>query len=177
MGSRIVPDASTAGTLHEQQRPVVIRPLDASDLPALKRVVDSTGLFPADVLDEMTAPFLEGLAAEEFWFTLAAPDPVAIAYCAPERMTSGAWNLLLIAVDRSRQGEGLGSTLMAEVERRLAEQKQRLLLVETSGLPDFERTRAFYAHRGYVPEARIRDYYRDGEDKIVFRKVLSALKV
>jgi RimJ/RimL family protein N-acetyltransferase len=42
--------------------------------------------------------------------------------------------------------------------------------VETSGLPEFEATRRFYERNGYVREARIRDFYRKGEDKIVFWK-------
>ncbi len=50
----------------------------------------------------------------------------------------------------------------------------RMLLVETSGLPDFERTRAFYRKCGYEEEARIRDFYAAGDDKVVFRKVLNA---
>jgi ribosomal protein S18 acetylase RimI-like enzyme len=48
----------------------------------------------------------------------------------------------------------------------------RVLLVETSGTPDFERTRAFYRKCGYEEEARIRDFYQAGADKIVYRKAL-----
>ena len=47
-------------------------------------------------------------------------------------------------------------------------------LVETSGLPEFERARAFYRKCGYEEEARIREFYNAGEDKIVFRKALRA---
>jgi ribosomal protein S18 acetylase RimI-like enzyme len=50
----------------------------------------------------------------------------------------------------------------------------RVLLVETSGLPSFERTRAFYRKCGYDEEARIRDFYKAGDDKIVYRKMLDA---
>jgi ribosomal protein S18 acetylase RimI-like enzyme len=49
---------------------------------------------------------------------------------------------------------------------------ERLLLVETSGLASFERTRAFYRKCGYNEEARIRDFYKAGDDKIVYRKGL-----
>jgi len=49
----------------------------------------------------------------------------------------------------------------------------RILIVETSGLESFGATRAFYRKNGYDEEARIRDFYNPGEDKIVFRKVLN----
>ena len=98
---------------------------------------------------------------------------VAIAYCAPERMTEGTWNLYLIAVHPSYQGKGHGTAMVSYIEKMLAERGERLLLVETSGLPDFERTQAFYRRCGYTEEARIREFYQAGEDKIVFRKALT----
>ena len=49
-----------------------------------------------------------------------------------------------------------------------------MLLLETSGLPEFARTRAFYRTNGYDEEARIREFYAAGEDKVVFRKALVA---
>ena len=47
-----------------------------------------------------------------------------------------------------------------------------MLLIETSGLATFERTRAFYHALGYDEEARIREFYKAGDDKVVFRKAL-----
>lgn len=150
----------------------VIRAITPDDLSVLKTVIDAVGLFPPEMLDEMTTPFLTGGSGGEFWLTFDDGGPQAILYCAPERMTAGTWNLLLIAVHPERQGQGIGAALMAQVERQLAADGARILLVETSGLPEFEATRAFYARIGYDREARIRDFYNDGEDKIVFRKAL-----
>jgi ribosomal protein S18 acetylase RimI-like enzyme len=58
----------------------------------------------------------------------------------------------------------------------LVECGARMLLVETSGLASFERQRTFYRKCGYNEEARIRDFYQAGEDKIVFRKALANSK-
>ena len=49
---------------------------------------------------------------------------------------------------------------------------ERVLLIETSGLGSFERTRDFYRTQGYDDEARIREFYGAGDDKIIFRKAL-----
>ena len=58
------------------------------------------------------------------------------------------------------------------IEQMLAVRGERLLLVETSGLASFERSRQFYRQCGFKEEARIREFYQASEDKIVFRKLL-----
>jgi GNAT superfamily N-acetyltransferase len=101
---------------------------------------------------------------------------VGVAYVAPERMTEGTWNLYLIAVHPDRQRQGRGMALLAYVEQMLADRGERILLVETSGMDDFEYVRAFYCKSVYDEEARIREFYRAGDDKIIFRKALSTLE-
>jgi ribosomal protein S18 acetylase RimI-like enzyme len=151
-----------------------VRPFRAEDLPAARAVIDSTGLFPSELLDDMTAAFLGG-ADDELWFVAGEAGEVeALAYAAPERMTDGTWNLLLIAVREDRQGEGLGAALTREVEAAATGRGARILLVETSALPAFDRTRAVYGRLGYAEEARIRGFYAEGEDKVVFRKALTS---
>lgn len=55
----------------------------------------------------------------------------------------------------------------------LTAQGARMLLVETSGLTSFKQTRTLYTKCGYEEEARIRDFYVAGDDKVVFCKVLN----
>lgn len=150
----------------------VVRPLRSADLAAVKSVIDRCGLFPSALLDDIAAEFLAGAGTPDKWLVHDDGAVTAVAYCAPERMTEGTWNLLLIAVDPARQGSGVGTSIMRHVEQELAASGWHLLLVETSGLPEFARTRQFYRGLGYEEEARIRDFYREGEDKIVFRKAI-----
>lgn len=152
-----------------------IRPLAAEHLPAVKDIIDGVALFPSDLLDGMTAPFLAGEAPEERWLVVEEDGTAqAVAYCAPERMTDGTSNLLLIAVRPERQGQGLGARLTRHLEQQLLQQGTRVLLVETSGLPAFERTRKVYRRLGYTEAARIPDFYAAGEDKVVYWKALGA---
>ena len=121
----------------------------------------------------MAAPWLRGDVAGHQWRVLdEGGHAMGVAYAAPERMTEGTWNLLLIAVHAGRQGGGGGSRLLQQVEADLARDGGRVLLVETSGLPEFGRTRGFYDRRGFRREAVIRDFYQAGEDKVVFWKAL-----
>ena len=158
----------------------MIRPATPDDKKALMAIADAIGLFSPQELEElggMLAAYFDGnLGSEHFWITYDDGVPVGVAYYAPEQYADGTWNLYFIAVSPDRQGEGLGGKLLRYVEQMLAERGDRLLLVETSGLPNFERTRAFYRKNGYDEEARIREFYKAGDDKIIFRKVLTAPK-
>ncbi len=150
----------------------LIRPIVRADLPALKRVIASTDLFPPDMLDGMMEGHLNGTSDAVLWLTFANPDPLAIAYAAPEPMTEGCWNLYLIAVHSDHHSQGIGQALLRYVEDTLSVEGVRVLLVETSGDAGFARTRGFYLQAGYEEEAHIREFYAVGEDKIIFRKAL-----
>ena len=152
---------------------IEIRPIAVEDLPALKAVVEASELFPSDMLEEMMSDYFTSDRSREIWLTSTVTDrPVAIAYCAPERMTEGTWNLYLIAVHPDNRGKGIGTAMVQQIEQMLSVRGERILLVETSGLEDFAKTRSFYQSCGYEEEARIREFYQAGEDKIVFRKSL-----
>jgi GNAT superfamily N-acetyltransferase len=149
-----------------------IRPIVRADLPALKRVIASTELFPPDMLDGMLEGHWNGPPDPMLWLTYGDPHPLAIAYAAPEPMTDGCWNLYLIAVHADHHGQGIGRALVRYVEDTLAVEGVRVLLVETSGLPALARTRRFYSQCGYEEEARIRDFFDAGDDKVIYRKAL-----
>lgn len=150
-----------------------IRKVKKEDLPALKEVLDSSELFPSEMLDEMMADYLNKEDSQDIWFTtIKDGQPVSIGYCAPERMTEGTYNLYAIAVHKDLQGQGVGGAMMHFIETMLRESGQRVLLVETSGLPEYELTRTFYDQCNYKREAVVRDFYQEGEDKVIFWKKL-----
>ncbi|WP_294570576.1 GNAT family N-acetyltransferase [uncultured Arthrobacter sp.] len=97
---------------------------------------------------------------------------VGVAYYQPKTATDRVWDLTMIAVHPALQGQGRGATLLAQVEQDLRDQDQRLLLIETSASAQYDLTRRFYGKNGYDEEARIRDYWEDGDDLVLFRKAL-----
>ena len=150
-----------------------IRAVKSEDVPALKTAIAANDLFPPEMLDDMMTDYFNNPDSKDIWFTYVQNEPVAVGYCASEKMTEGTWNLYLIAVHPQHQGQGYGTSMMNYIEQLLAARGERILLVETSGLDSFAKTRAFYRRCGYEEEARIREFYQAGEDKIVFRKSLS----
>ena len=154
----------------------MIRPTAPEDTNALLALAEATGLFEASQIEELTQMlnqhFNDKANSQSLWFTDCTEHPVGVAYVAPERMTHGTWNLYLIAIHPNYQKQGRGAALLQHVEKVLTAQGERVLLVETSGTDDFEYVRKFYRDSGYEEEARIRDFYVDGVDKVVFRKSL-----
>lgn len=152
--------------------PISIRDLDRADLTSLRVIVSGTGLFPPEMLDPMAEPYLSQDAPHHWLTACHCSKVLGFAYAEPERMTEGTFNLLAIAVDPDRQGRGIGKALVQGLEKKLGLQGGRILLVETSSLEEFAGTRAFYAGQSFREEAVIRDFYSEGEHKIVFWKRL-----
>jgi ribosomal protein S18 acetylase RimI-like enzyme len=154
----------------------MIRPATSDDTSALIALAEASVPFEPNETDELlqllTQHFDSNGNSRDFWLTDDDNGLVGVAYVAPERMTEGTWNLYLIAVHPDRQQQGRGKVLLEHVEQMLANRGERVLLVETSGTEDFEYVRTFYRKSGYTEEARIRDFYAAGVDKIVYLKSL-----
>jgi ribosomal protein S18 acetylase RimI-like enzyme len=143
------------------------------DLSLVKTIIDANNMFPSEYLDDMVKPYFEE-QSDEKWLVVTNEheDVIGVAYFTPEKMTEGTWNLLLIAIKPQHQGAGIGGMLMAKVEEILSALEVRVLLVETSGLPDYAITREFYPKQGYTQVAVIPEYYDKADDKVVFWKRL-----
>jgi GNAT superfamily N-acetyltransferase len=156
-----------------------IRAATVDDVPAVREIAIATGLF-----DEASWPDVEGVMvdsvrgalADHCWMVLEIPEGgvIAAAYFAPEPFSNRMWNLYFLGVLPGRQGDGSGRALISYVEGVLRERGERVLIIETSGVDSFEPTRAFYRNRGFDEEARIREFYGPGDDKVVFWKALYA---
>jgi ribosomal protein S18 acetylase RimI-like enzyme len=157
----------------------MIRSISPDETTAAIAVAQATGLFQpheTEELDRMLSEHFNGETdSPDLWLVDDDHGLVGIAYVAPERMTDGTWNLYLIGIHPARQRQGRGTALLAHVERMLTERGVRVLLVETAGTDDFEYVRSFYRQSGYDEEARIREFYAAGVDKIVFRKALNLI--
>lgn len=151
-----------------------IRKVKKDDLQYLKDVLDSIELFPSEILEDMISDFFNNPETEEIWFTATENEmPISIGYCAPEKLTEGTYNLYAIGVRSDIQGKGIGRTMMKYLEEELKKKGHRILIVETSGTDDFELTRKFYENLGYSKEAVIRDFWKDGDDKVIYWKKLN----
>ncbi len=87
-------------------------------------------------------------------------------------MTQGCFDLYWIAADAAARGQGTGRSLVAAMERVLVSRAGRLVRVETSSQEAYGATRKFYLAIGYIEEARLRDFYKPGDDLLIFTRRL-----
>lgn len=151
-----------------------VRLVEKKDRNSIIEVLDSIELFPSEYLDGMISDYFTNPATEEIWFTCTINEyPIAIGYCVPEKLTDRTFNLLAIGVLKELQGQGIGKLMMEFIEQYLTENKKRILIVDTSSDEIYNATREFYKKINYIEIARIKDFWKDGEDKITFWKKLS----
>lgn len=91
--------------------------------------------------------------------------------------TDRVYDLYWIATHPTFQGEGAGTQLLDEVERRLRHREARLLVVETSSRSEYAPTRRFYETRGYQSAARVSDFYAPGDHRVIYTKRFADLAV
>ena len=90
----------------------------------------------------------------------------------PTPLTEATWDVYWMAVARDRQGQGIGSALLKSAEKEISEHQGRLVMIETSSTPLYERTRRFHVGEGYEAICRIPDFYAPGDDKLIMQKRL-----
>jgi ribosomal protein S18 acetylase RimI-like enzyme len=153
----------------------LIRSTTKTDARAILDIVEESGQFDSDGLAHVQDTLKQHLAGngEGIWLTADDGEPVGVAYCAPEPVAAGTWNLLMLWTRSDRHGKGHGASLVQQVEHELQSRAARLLIVETSGLPAFAPARSFYAKCGFVHEASIKNFFSAGDDKLVFTKSLA----
>ena len=162
------------------ERPANIRPATPTDGPAIVALgVDTAMFLPHEVgpVHDMLANFHAGRLGAghlvEVWTEQPDSPPIGVAYFGPDAMTDRKWDLWMIAVRPDRQGRGIGGALLRSAEAHARADGGRLLLIETSSLPRFVPTHAFYGKHGYTQVACIPDFYADGDSKVVFARRLS----
>ena len=148
---------------------MTIRKVTQDDTDRIGEIAEASDLFPADYLPDMIAPAFNG--APDHWLLSEDTGQIdGFAFARPEEMADGVWNILAIAVSENARGNGVATRLLREMETSL---DARMIIIETTQLPEQLAARKLYQKENYEEEGRVRDYYANGEDKVIFRKVIS----
>ena len=125
---------------------------------------------------ELLKAYLSGKGECDYRFIAAAEDngtPLGYACYGADGIASGVYDVYWIIVDLGHRGRGIGKFLMRHVEAVVSLAGARKMVVETSSLPDYEAARGFYEGAGFSREATLKDFFKPGDDKLIYVKNLS----
>ena len=148
---------------------------DGAQIHAIDAATSVFNQEEVECVDELWEEYLaRGPEQSGYYFIVAKENGRVLGYACygPRALTDRTYDLYWIAVDPTARGGGIGKKLLAAAEEAVRALGGRLLIVETSGLPKYEPTRAFYHATQYLLEATLKDFYSDGDDLVIFTKRL-----
>lgn len=155
-----------------------IRPIIEKDRQAVLEVIHLTGMFTKEeerVATEVIDVYLTKRGQQDYVVVVIENEQGAILgyMCyGPTPMTEGVVDLYWMAIHPGKHRQGYGKALIQWLEEAVRETKGRLIVIETSSRDKYATTRNFYQRLGYVENARIRDFYRLGDDLLIYCKYL-----
>ena len=156
---------------------IAIRPIVTEDRAQLLRLVERQDNFNSqevavaiEVIDDTLDP-----AKNDYSILVAvsAGQGVVGFICYGEiPMTDRRFDLYWIAVDPDLGRQGVGKLLLARMEKELTGQGGGIVYVDTSSTPGYDRARSFYEKNGYAVACVLPDFYRAGDDRVIYQKAL-----
>jgi ribosomal protein S18 acetylase RimI-like enzyme len=139
------------------------------DLPAIESILRRTGVFTDEevqVAMELAEEAVNPAPDTTYRIAVTRSDGRVSGYILWGRtwFTKWSYDLYWMAVDPDVQRGGLGTMLVREMERAMRAEGGRIVRIETSSLPEYEKTRAFYRRVGYPETLRVPDFYWEGND-------------
>jgi len=168
-----MPRAEPAGAAMTSHCQVSITEVSMSDRAVLVSIIEKCDNLSHDeraCAIELLDIYLDDPDQEDYLFLAAASTSGSLLgfVCYGERaLAHGVYDLYWVVVDPENRRSGVGSALLAHTAESLKARGARMLVAETSGMASYGAARKLYAKAGFLEEARIKDFYRPGDD-IVF---------
>ncbi|HRD01336.1 MAG TPA: GNAT family N-acetyltransferase [Candidatus Saccharicenans sp.] len=156
----------------------MLRPMTGGDREQVIGLIKATRFFLPDeikVAEELIDIYLNQPEQQDYKIEVVEDQTGKVAgyiTYGPTPLTEGTWDLYWIAVSPEVQSQGYGRLLVRHLEDEVKENGGRLVIIETSSQPKYLPTRKFYEKLGYREMARIPDFYRSGDDRVIFGKYL-----
>lgn len=153
----------------------MIRELRAEDKQAVIELVRATKNFSdAEILiaEELIDIVTTNPEQRDYFAYVAEEDGRVAGFLllGPTPATTGTYDMYWIASHPDFYGRGVAQELDRYAMEFVKSRNGYWLIAETSSQASYERTRAFYTKQRYEVLARIPDYYKPGDDLIIFGK-------
>ncbi|MEG1556245.1 MAG: GNAT family N-acetyltransferase [Bacteroidales bacterium] len=138
--------------------------------------MQSTGFFEQspdeiDIAIELAEMALEqGNNIENYDFIMAEQDDQVVGYVCFSRVpcSISSFEIYWLCVDQRWQGNHIGKKLIEETIQIIRTCGGKKLILQTAGRTQYIPTQKFYSACGFIEEARIKDYYAEGDDCLIF---------
>ncbi len=151
-------------------------PKDRADVYEILQQTDMFTLPEINVAMELIDVFLFNKDQSDYIIYVAVTDQAEIAgyVCyGPTPATDGTYDVYWIAVAPNLQNRGIGKQLLIFTEEQVGSLNGRMIVIETSSQSKYTPTQQFYLKNSYQLEAQIKDFYRQGDDRMIFVKRFS----
>jgi ribosomal protein S18 acetylase RimI-like enzyme len=155
-----------------------IRPIEAKDRDVLTQIVKLVGNFSEEeikVAIELIDDAISEYSSGDYIACVLEDEKGEVqgyGCYGLTPLTESTYDLYWMAVKPAMQGNGYGRAIIQFVEQDVRERGGRLLVLETSSQENYDRTRRIYEKNGYELVARLRDFYKPGDDKLIYVKYL-----
>lgn len=155
----------------------MIRALENIDRDKIERILIDTNNFNQDEIKiamELVDVYLNDKEQKDYEIFVDSDNHMVNGYICigPRPLTKGTYDLYWIAVNPHVQAKGIGSGLVKYIEEYLKQKSARLILIETSGKPGYEKERRFYEKNNYEKFVEIKDFYNIGDSLVVYGKYI-----
>jgi len=146
-----------------------------ADVAEIRRIVMATNAFSGEEIDIAAELAEERIAkgrVSGYEFILATQNGKLAGYTCYGKTPGSerAYDLYWLAVDPDRQRSGLGHQILERTEAAIRKAGGAFMIAETSSTGAYDKARAFYERVGFEKLVEIKDFYRPGDNKVIYRK-------
>jgi len=153
---------------------MIIRPFTSADVPGCARIMAENPLWQryGITLESATQRLADGLAQHAPLLTASesaqiGAEPTGFVWYVEKGAFFRSGYIMLIGVDPTHQGQGIGEALMDEAENRMFTKTKDVFLL----VSDFNGgAQRFYQRRGYVQVGALPGYVLPDVTELIFRK-------
>jgi len=148
-----------------------------SDIKAIKEITESTGFFydfETDIAVELIEEAVNKGKESGYEFIICEVSDIPVAYTCYGSIACTKWSydLYWIVTHADFRGKGIGKELLKLTENEILKKGGKNIYIETSSRELYNPTRHFYLSAGYTEIARLKDFYDDSDDKVIYFKKL-----
>lgn len=153
---------------------MIIKKITPQDMLAMQKLLSDIEIFTDEeiaVVNELLDIYIKNPLQKDYQFFATLEDHYELSsfICfGPTPMTANTYDLYWIGTHSKYRQKGLAQKLIEVMREEMRRHGRKIIRVETSSQELYQGTLNFYLRLGFKEEARLKDFYRDNDDLIIF---------